>query len=84
MQSKIYGLVQSDFVKGAVVAIVSAVLVAVQSAIALGGVSAIDWHSVLNIAIVAGIAYLVKNFFSTSDGAVLGIVGGKTQEVVKV
>lgn len=56
-----------DFLKGFVVAIISAVLVLIQNSIAQGNFS-FEWSAIWQGALTAGVAYLIKNFFTNSDG----------------
>lgn len=70
--SKLFQLTSSDAVKGLVMAVIGAVLTFLEQFFATGAnFTAIDWLQVLNVALVAGIGYLVKNFFSDKDGAVV-------------
>ena len=61
---------KSDFVKGLLIAVLSAVLVAVQQGLSTG----IDWTQMWHIALTAGIAYLIKNLLTTSDGKFAGVL----------
>lgn len=78
--SQIFKLNQSDFVKGAITAVISAVVVALGSVVSAPdfNVFSVDWASVLNLAIkVAGsafIGYISKNFFSDGEGKFVGKV----------
>jgi hypothetical protein len=73
--SNLYKLQAPDWVKGLVTTVIGAVLVTLEQAITTGGFSAIDWKMVGGIALTTGISYLVKNFFSDSEGKVLGVIG---------
>ena len=57
-----------DFLKGFVVAIISAVLVIIQTSITAGDFH-FEWSAIWQGALTAGVAYLVKNFFTNSDGS---------------
>lgn len=70
--SKIFSLNVSDFVKGLVVAIFGAVLNLLYTMLG-NGFSSIDWKSVAQTAILAGISYLMKNYFTDSEGKIVGI-----------
>lgn len=77
MSSKFLKLNTSDFVKGFVVAVLVVVFGAVQQSLTVHGLDFInyDWSSIIDLAVKAAGAYLVKNFLSTSDGKVLGRIG---------
>lgn len=74
MESKLFRLNSRDFVKGLVVAIITAVLVAIQNAISTHGLdfAEFNWAVIINVAITAGIAYLGKNLVSDENDKVLG------------
>ena len=65
----IFTLNYKDFVKGAVLAIITAILVYAQQVIAGG---TFDWKLLLSTTLTAFIAYLLKNFASDSEGTFLG------------
>jgi hypothetical protein len=68
--SEFMKLNSNDFVKGLVVAVVSAVLTALQLILTDSGTlpSGEDWKSILNVGLLALISYLLKNFLSNSEG----------------
>ena len=68
----------ADFWKALAVIVITAVLGAVEQALSKYGLSfaSYDWGGILNLAVTAGVGYLVKNLVSDSSGAVLGVVGG--------
>jgi len=72
MKSKLYSVGTSDIVKGLVVAVLSAVLTWLLQALEVPGfdVYQIDYNEIGRVALSAGIAYIVKNYFSNSDGQV--------------
>lgn len=61
----------SDFSKGIIVAILTAVLTYIANALQVSGLN-LDFSQVLSIAITAGISYLAKNLLTDSEGKVLG------------
>lgn len=65
-----------DLLKGLVVAVLAVVLGAVQQMVVAHGFDfgAYDWNSIVNVAITAGGAYLMKNLFTDSTGKVLGAI----------
>ena len=69
MQSKLFQLNISDLSRGLVVAIITAILTALITMINENGLmfSAGDFTLILQTAISAGIAYLLKNFSTNSD-----------------
>lgn len=77
MNSELFKLDYKDLAKGLVVSVIVAVLEVLRNTLTTNGLdlSAFDWKSILEVAITAGVAYLGKNFFSTSDGKVLGKIG---------
>jgi len=56
-----------DVLKGFVVSIITAVLVLINSTISAGSFS-FDWTTIWQTSLTAGVAYLVKNFFTNSTG----------------
>jgi hypothetical protein len=77
MNSSFFRLDSSDLAKGVALAVITAVLGALQQALTAHGldVGAYDWALIGQTAGAAFIAYLGKNFFSTEDGKVLGFIG---------
>ena len=73
MQSELYHLAKSDFVKGFVMAFIGGVLATLLSLLQNGGV--IDWKQVAIIGVTAGLGYVVKNYFSDAEGRVFGKIG---------
>ena len=68
--SNIFNLGWRDAAKGLITAVVASVLVFVYTAVTQG--TLIDWNQVLQIAIASGLGYLVKNYFTDSEGKLLG------------
>jgi hypothetical protein len=77
MNSSFFKLDGSDLAKGVALAVITAVLGAIQQALSAHGfdVAAYDWSGIVDVAGTAFIAYLGKNLFSTEDGKVLGFIG---------
>lgn len=77
MNSKIFNLNLKDVAKGLAVAVITAVVVYLGDVLQAPGFdfATFDWGSILNIGLSAGLAYLVKNFFSTNEGKFLGMIG---------
>ena len=61
----------SDFWRGLIVAVFTSVLAVIYEFVQAGNLD-INWKSVLLAGLGAGIAYLLKNFSSDSNGRVLG------------
>lgn len=69
MNSALGKLNGNDFIKGLILAVITAVLTAVYNTLESG--SQIDWKAVATIGITAFIGYLLKNIASNSNGEVL-------------
>lgn len=74
--TNIFTLNKFDWIKGLVVAVFSAVLASLASAVNVPGFdfATFDWSHLLQIAVTAGVAYLSKNFLTTSSGDLVGVV----------
>ena len=77
IDSKFLRLSIKDIINGLVVAVGSAIVLAIQAWFTNPNFSifALSWSDgkvLLNIGMVAGISYLGKKFFSTSDGKFFG------------
>lgn len=76
-----FNLNASDLLKGAVVAVLTALLTAVAAVVLAPNfdVLGVDWvsvlHNMLNIATISFVGYLVKNLISDNQGKVLGRIG---------
>jgi len=73
MKSNFLNINWKDAVKGFVVAVVSAILTMVYEAIENGGLAWTwtYWQPIVLAGILAGIAYLLKNFFTNSNDQLL-------------
>ena len=78
IQSALLKLNSNDFIKEAVLVVIVSVLDAIQQGLTAYGLNlaAYNWGSIGQVALTAGIGYLVKNLLTNSDGAVVGVVGG--------
>jgi len=74
--SNIFTLTKFDWVKGVVVAVFAAIITSLASAVNVPGFdfATFDWGNLIQVAVVAGIAYLSKNFLTTSNGDLVGAV----------
>lgn len=70
MNSEMFSLKIRDFLKGAIMAIIGAVLVFVQQSLTSN--QPIDYKTISVIALTAGLSYIIKNYFSDTDGKFLG------------
>lgn len=86
MKNGLFKLAHSDLVKGSVVAILAGAILPILAIFQSEGftVATANWSAIgvlaANGAIAGFAAYLVKNFFSTNDGAVLGAIGGPSDK----
>ncbi len=71
--SKLFTLGWSDIGKGLVMYVLGAVLTALYEALNTG--MAVNFHSMLIVGGLSALSYIIKNFFSTPDGKVLGKIG---------
>lgn len=74
MNSKFGELVKNDYVKGAVIAVVSAVISTVIQGLQVG---AIDWAMVVNVSSIAFLSYLLKNLATEKTPTTETVVGIK-------
>jgi hypothetical protein len=56
-----------DLAKGAIMTVIGAVLTTIYSALDTGGFDTINWRSVLTVAAISGIGYLIKNLFTPTQ-----------------
>ncbi len=70
--SKLFSLEVKDFIKGLVVTVLTAVLSTLYQLLSAGG--HIDWKSVGGAAILSGLAYLIKQLGTDTNGKLLGKV----------
>ena len=75
--SDLFRLGKSDFVKGLIVAILSAVFLSAGKMLQAPDFdfTAINWHEILNVAGATFMAYIGKNWLSDKEGRVLGRIG---------
>lgn len=86
MKSGIFKLYTSDFVRGLITAIFSAVIIALYAIVTVGDFSFfnVNWNVVgkqmTDVAGVTFVSYVFKNLLSDKKGAVLGIIGGEKSD----
>lgn len=67
--TNLFSLGWNDAVKGLVMAVLGAVISYVYNSLGTGPV---DWNQVLQVAIASGLGYIIKNYFTDSEGKLLG------------
>ena len=67
-----FSLNTQDFLKGLLVAVFSAVLGLAYQVISQSGFTGLDYKQILQVAILAALSYLIKNYFTDSEGKFLG------------
>jgi hypothetical protein len=65
--NKQYSLNYRDILRGLLIAVLTAVVTSVYEAITQGGLDSIEWKETGAIALSAGLAYLIKNFFTPTE-----------------
>lgn len=79
MANGIFKLYKNDWIRGIVLAVISALLVVVAKIALAPNFDAwkVDWadlgHQMVNTSVTTFVAYLVKNFLTTSTGSFLNI-----------
>lgn len=68
-----FSLTLKDIAKGLVLAVISAAVTLAYQQLSVGG--AIDWNAMQIVAELSGLSYLIKNYFSSTDGKFAGSVG---------
>ena len=71
LYSEIFSLSKSDVVKAVVMAILTPAVGYVYDILVNGGV--FSWHQLLQLAVAGGVGYIVKQYFTDSQGNILGI-----------
>jgi len=70
MNSTFLTLNTKDFIKGLMVAVLSAVITIVYNTIQIGSLD-FDWKTIGLTALTSAIAYIMKNLFTNSTGSLL-------------
>lgn len=70
-QSKFFSLKARDFIKGFIMAVITAIAMGIYTSIDSGTFppDAAGWKTMLLTGLGAGISYLIKNLFTNSNGA---------------
>lgn len=71
MNSNFLKLNWQDLAKGLIVAVVGAILTGLYQALDIGVISFtwVFWKPIVLTGVTAGVGYLIKNYFSNTDGA---------------
>ena len=71
MNSPIFTLNTSDFLKGLIMAVLSTVITIVYQTVEAGSLI-FDWKSIGTMALTTALAYIMKNLFTNSAGKFFG------------
>jgi hypothetical protein len=67
MNSTLFNLNSSDFIKGLVMAVLSTVITIVYQTVQAGSL-VFDWKAIGTMALTSALAYIIKNLFTNSTG----------------
>lgn len=67
MNSSIFTLNTNDFIKGLIMAVLSSVITVIYQTVEAGSL-VFDWKAIGIIALTSGLAYIMKNLFTNSNG----------------
>ena len=75
MNSNFLKLNIGDVGRGLVVAVIGVFLGSLQQALETNGLdfASFDWGAIINVSVIAGVSYLMKNLATDSQGKVLGL-----------
>ena len=76
MLSELWKLNLSDWSKGLIVAVLASVLQPVLVVLQGGGL-VFDWQAILTVGLTAGLAYVLKNLGTNTDGEFVPVAGAK-------
>jgi EamA domain-containing membrane protein RarD len=66
MKSSIFTLNKADFLKGLIIAVITAVITILYNTVQVGSLS-FDWKAISTAAASAALAYIMKNLLTNSD-----------------
>lgn len=66
MKSSIFTLNKSDFLKGLIIAVITAVITILYNTVQVGSLS-FDWKAISTAAASAALAYIMKNLLTNSE-----------------
>lgn len=70
MNSTFLNLNAKDFIKGLVIAVITAVITILYDTVQTGSLT-FDWKLISSTAITSALAYIMKNLFTNSNGTIL-------------
>jgi hypothetical protein len=70
MNSTLFNLNSTDFIKGLIMAVLSTVITVVYQTVEAGSL-VFDWKSIGTMALTSALAYIMKNLFTNSAGKFL-------------
>jgi len=71
MNSTLFNLNSTDFLKGLIMAVLSSVITVVYQTVEAGSL-VFDWKAIGTMALTSAIAYIMKNLFTNSTGKLFG------------
>lgn len=71
MNSPIFNLNSTDFIKGLIMAVLSTVITVVYQTVEAGSL-VFDWKAIGTMALTTALAYIMKNLFTNSAGKIFG------------
>jgi len=71
MNSTLFNLNSTDFLKGLIMAVLSSVITVVYQTVEAGSL-VFDWKAIGTMALTSAIAYIMKNLFTNSTGKFFG------------
>lgn len=74
--SELWRLNLNDWTKGLIVAVLAAILQPIITVLQGGGL-VFDWQAILTVGLTAGLAYVLKNLSTNSDGEFVPVAGAK-------
>ncbi len=69
--SNLFTLNWKDFLKGLLMAVLAPVIAIIYQSVELGSLT-FDWSTILKASLLAGLAYIMKNFLTDSNGKFFG------------
>jgi len=74
---KMFTINTSDIAKGVALAVITAVISSIQQMLTAHGFdfASYDWSLIGQVAVTAGLGYVVKNYLSDENGKIFGKIG---------
>lgn len=82
MKSTTFSINWNDFLKGLLISVLAPVLIILYNTVSTGSFD-IDWKQVLTAGASAGLAYIIKNFFTNDTSAAIKLIekqGGQIKD----